>query len=152
MLSVRELLEALRDAVTGHRSLLEDRKILYWDVSKNNIIITKSATKGAPKGNLIDLDLAKELDSIPSGASHQTGTMQFIAIKMCIRYGHKGVGDKEKKGEKTAQPDKSKATKKVRPTKTSILQDWYIRDYKQIANTKRGHIVGFKDITIEFAP
>ena len=119
--SVRELLEALRDAVAGHRSLLEDGKILHRDVSENNIIITESAAKGAPKGKLIDLDLAKELDSVPSGASHRTGTMQFMAIEvlqgkghtyrhdlesmfyvfiwMCIRYGHEGVGDREKRSE-----------------------------------------------------
>ncbi|KAH8744641.1 hypothetical protein F5882DRAFT_313084, partial [Hyaloscypha sp. PMI_1271] len=50
-------------------------KILHRGVSKNNAIITESATNGAPKGRLIDLDLAKELDSVPSGASHRTGTM-----------------------------------------------------------------------------
>jgi len=48
--SVRELLEALRDAVAGHRSLLEDGKILHRDVSENNIIITESAAKEALKG------------------------------------------------------------------------------------------------------
>lgn len=73
--SVRELLEALRDAVAGHKSLLKDGKILYRDVSKNNIIITDAAKEQDPKGRLIDLDLAKELDSVPSGASHRTGTM-----------------------------------------------------------------------------
>lgn len=72
---VRELLEALRDAIRGHRSLLEDGKILYRDVSQNNIIITELPAEGAPKGRLIDLDLAKELDSMPSGARHRTSTM-----------------------------------------------------------------------------
>ncbi len=42
--SVRELLEALRDAIAGHKWLLEDGKILHRDVSENNIIITESAT------------------------------------------------------------------------------------------------------------
>lgn len=63
--SVREPLEALRDAIAGHKSLLKDGKILYQDVSKNNIIITKSATKGALKGILINLDLAKEVGQCP---------------------------------------------------------------------------------------
>jgi serine/threonine protein kinase len=107
--SVRELLEALRDAIVGHKSLLEKGKILHRDISENNIIITEAATKGDPKGMLINLDLAKELDSLPSGASHRTGTMQCMAIEvlqgkgrtyrhdlesffyvftwMCIRYG-----------------------------------------------------------------
>ena len=73
--SVRELLEALRDAIRGHKSLLEDGRILHRDISENNIIITQAATEGDPKGMLIDLDLAKELDSLPSGASHRTGTI-----------------------------------------------------------------------------
>lgn len=32
----RELLEVFRDAIAGHKSLLEDGGILHWDVSKNN--------------------------------------------------------------------------------------------------------------------
>ena len=48
----------------------------------NNIIIIEAATKGDLKGILIDLDLAKELDSLPSGTSHRTSTIQFIAIEV----------------------------------------------------------------------
>jgi hypothetical protein len=76
-----------------------------------------AATERDPKERLIDLDLAKELDSVPSGASHRTGTIQFMAIEvlqgkghtyrhdlesffyvfiwMCIRYGHENVGGLE---------------------------------------------------------
>jgi hypothetical protein len=57
--SVRELLEALRDAIRGHRSLLEDGRILHRDISENNIIIINAAAKGDPKGMLIDLDLER---------------------------------------------------------------------------------------------
>ena len=80
--SVRELLEAFRDAIAGHRSLLEDGKTLYGDISENNIIITAPAAQGDPKGRLIDMDLGKELNSMPSGTSHRTGTMQFMAIEV----------------------------------------------------------------------
>ncbi|KAG9240328.1 hypothetical protein BJ878DRAFT_571127 [Calycina marina] len=168
--SVRELLEALRDAIAGHRSLLEDGKILHRDVSENNIIITESAVKGAPKGRLIDLDLAKELDSIPSGASHRTGTMQFMSIEvlqgkghayrhdlesffyvfiwMCVRYGHEDVVGREESTAPRSQPNK----RRVRPAKTSILRGWYTGTYAEIANIKRGHMVGFEDVTAEFAP
>jgi serine/threonine protein kinase len=79
---VRELLEVLYDTIRGHRSLLEDRKILYRDISENNIIIIELPAEGDPKGRLIDLDLAKELDSILSRARHRTGTIQFIAIEV----------------------------------------------------------------------
>ncbi|KAM3065102.1 hypothetical protein ACMFMF_011409 [Clarireedia jacksonii] len=80
--SVRELLEVLYNAIRGYRSLLEDRKILYRDISENNIIITELPAEGDRKGRLIDLDLAKELDSMPSGARYPTGTIQFIAIEV----------------------------------------------------------------------
>jgi len=46
--SVRELLEALRDTIRGHRLLFEDGKILHRDISENNIIITELPAKEAP--------------------------------------------------------------------------------------------------------
>ncbi|XMA13633.1 hypothetical protein WAI453_006424 [Rhynchosporium graminicola] len=158
--SIRELLEALRDAIRGHRSLLEDGKILHRDVSENNIIITELPAEGTTKGRLIDLDLAKELDSMPSGARHRTGTMQFMAIEvlsgrghtyrhdlesffyvfiwMCIRHGHEGT-------------DRQKVNKVMR-TKTNILRGWYTRTYTEIANTKQGHVVNnrFENVIAEF--
>ena len=161
--STKELLEALRDAVRGHKSLLEDGKILHRDISENNIIITEAPSKGEPTGRLIDLDLAKELDSVPSGASHRTGTMQFMAIEvlhgkghtyrhdlesffyvliwMCIRYGHVDMDD-------------GQARKKSRQLTTSALRDWYTGNYRQIASTKLGHMDknGFEGIIAEFAP
>jgi serine/threonine protein kinase len=155
-------LEALRDAIRGHRSLLEDGKILHRDVSENNIIITKLPAEDAPKGRLIDLDLAKELDGMPSGARHRTGTMQFMAIEvlegkghtyrhdlesffyvfvwMCIRYGYGGTGRQN--------------PKKVMRPKTNILRGWYTGMYTEIANTKQGHVVKnrFENVIAEFAP
>jgi serine/threonine protein kinase len=56
--------------------------MLHRDISENIIIITTPAAEGDPKGRLIDLDLRKELNSVPSRASHQTGTMQFMAIEV----------------------------------------------------------------------
>ncbi|PQE34074.1 serine threonine- kinase sgk2 protein [Rutstroemia sp. NJR-2017a WRK4] len=160
--SVRELLEVLRDAIRGHRSLLEDGKILHRDISENNIIITELPAEGDPKGRLIDLDLAKELDSIPSGARHRTGTMQFMAIEvlegnghtyrhdlesffyvflwMCVRYGYEGTG-------------RPKLNKLIR-LKTNLLRGWYTGTYTEIANTKHGHMDKnrFENIIVEFAP
>ncbi|PQE09263.1 serine threonine- kinase Sgk2 protein [Rutstroemia sp. NJR-2017a BBW] len=157
--SVSELLEVLRDAIRGHRSLLEDGKILHRDISENNIIITELPAEGDPNGRLIDLDLAKELDSMPSGARHRTGTMQFMAIEvlegnghtyrhdlesffyvfiwMCIRYSYEGM-------------DRQKL---MRP-KTNILRGWYNGTYTEIANTKQGHMGKnrFEKIIAEFAP
>jgi len=125
-----------------------------------NIIITNPVPGRELKGCLIDMDLGKELNSVPSGASHRTGTMQFMSIEvlqgkghtfrhdleslfyvfiwMCIRYGHEEVADVEGTG----------------PIKTSRLRGWYTGTYAEIANTKRGHMDknGFEDIITEFAP
>ncbi|KAF8846692.1 hypothetical protein BDZ45DRAFT_719281 [Acephala macrosclerotiorum] len=141
---VRELLEVLRDAIAGHRSLLENGKILYRDIFENNIIITDHTAERDSKGRLIDLDLAKELNSMSSEASHRTGTMQFMAIEsffyvfiwMCIRYSHEEAGDRLE----AARANELKLNKKrVRPAKTKI------------SNIKRGHMVGFEDVTAKFA-
>ena len=77
-----EFLEACRDVIKGHRSLYQDGKILHRDVPKNNVIITDVEKEEDPSGMLIDLDLAKELGSGPSGARHRTGTMEFMAIEV----------------------------------------------------------------------
>lgn len=37
---------------------------------------------------LIDLDLAKELNTGPSGARHRTGTMEFMAIEVLQGHTH----------------------------------------------------------------
>ncbi|THV43834.1 hypothetical protein BGAL_0875g00010 [Botrytis galanthina] len=159
--SVRELLEVLRDAIQGHKSLLKKGKILHRDISENNIIITNLPAEGDPKGRLIDLDLAKELDGVPSGARHRTGTMQFMAIGVlegnghtyrhdlesffyvfvwiCTRYGYEDT-------------DRQNLNKLVRVTKT--LQGWYTGTYTEIANTKHGHVSKnrFEKIIADFAP
>lgn len=64
--SVREFLETCRDFIKAHRSLYYDGKILHRDISENNIIVTDAEGEGDPRGILINLDLAKELNSGPS--------------------------------------------------------------------------------------
>jgi serine/threonine protein kinase len=155
-------LETLCDAIAGHKSLFENGKILHRDVSEKNIIITEHASEGGRKGRLIDLDLAKELDNVSSGARHRTGTMQFMAIEvlegkghtyrhdlesffyvflwMCIRYGHEDTGE-------------LKALNRSR-MKISRLRRWYTGTYTEIADVKLGHMDKnqFEYIVAEFAP
>lgn len=80
--SALELLQALRDAVKAHRSLFEDGGILHQDIAPSNIIITDSVDPEAPKGILIDLDVAMILDVGPRnpGGISITGTPPFMAI------------------------------------------------------------------------
>jgi hypothetical protein len=65
---------------------------------------------------------------------------------MCIRYDHENVGGLEE----AAMPRSKPNNKRVRPAKTNILRGWYTSTYAEIANVKRGHMVGFEDITAEF--
>ncbi|KAI1181784.1 serine/threonine-protein kinase Sgk2 [Nemania serpens] len=79
--SIKELLEALQDAIRAHLSLYEVGQILHRDISSNNIIITRpEENEGGFKGMLIDLDLAKGGNCIASGSRQQTGTLQFMAV------------------------------------------------------------------------
>lgn len=121
----------------GHKLLLEDRKILHRNILENNIIIIEAVVKGDSNGMLIDLDLVKELDSLPSGASHRIGTMLFMAIEvlqgkghtyrhdlesffyvlvwMCIRYGEDVT--------ELSPPPPLMKRRRVRLTTASVLRD-----------------------------
>jgi serine/threonine protein kinase len=155
--TIKELLESERDASKAHRSLYVKGKILHRDISSNNIIITNPETANDFKGMLIDLDLAKVRDSGPSGARHQTGTMQFMAVEvlrkadhtyrhdlesffcvllwMCARQSWiNGFGGAEK------------------PPKESLLRRWEIGSFKYIAASKKGDMTidGLEGIMGEF--
>jgi predicted transcriptional regulator len=100
---------------------------------------------------------------VPSGASHRTGTMQFMAMEvlqgkghtyrhdlesffyvfiwMCIRHGHDAVDDRQ-------------ASNKSKPLATSRLRRWYTGTYAELAETKLGHMDknGFENVIADFAP
>lgn len=86
--SVRELLETLRDAIRAHQSLFTNGKILHRDISPSIIIITDLEAPGSFKGMLIDLDVAKVMNSAASGARHITGTLPFMSISVMNRNDH----------------------------------------------------------------
>jgi len=49
--------------------------------------------------------------------------------------------------------NESKSNKRrVRLVKASMVRSWYTGTYAEIANIKRGHMVGFENVTTEFAP
>lgn len=78
--TILRLLEALRDAIKGHRSLYQKGKILHQDVSIENIIITEPENEMDTKGIMIDLDLAMELAVGPTRPGELLGTKPFMAI------------------------------------------------------------------------
>lgn len=86
--SIPQLLTALRDAIKAHRSLYIEGKILHRDISENNIIITNPKKADGFTGTLIDVDLAKEVGGGRTGARHQTGTMEFMAIQVLRQVAH----------------------------------------------------------------
>ncbi|KAK1249762.1 hypothetical protein MKX08_009765 [Trichoderma sp. CBMAI-0020] len=86
--TIKELLKSMRDAIKAHQSLYITGNIHHRDISSNDIIITNPTTADGFKGLLIDLDLAKIRDSGPSGAQHQTDTMQFMAVEVLRTVDH----------------------------------------------------------------
>lgn len=156
--SISELLEALRDAIKAHRSLYTDGKILHRDISENNIIITDPREADGFKGILIDEDLAKEIDSGRSGARHQTGTMEFMAIEVLQRVAHTYRHDLESFFyvllwicARRAWEKEYQCKLRHRPAE-SILRWWYSGSLKDIAARKEHDmsINGFKVLLEEF--
>ena len=155
--TVNELLESMRDAIKAHRSLYKTGNILHRDISSNNIIITDPEAADGLKGMLIDLDLAKERDSGPSGARHQTGTMQFMAVEVLRKADHTYRHDLESffyvlLWMCARQSWNNGFAGQERPAKESLLRKWEIGSFKDIASAKTGHMTvnSLDDIMSEF--
>ena len=156
--SIRELLEALRDAIKAHKSLYTKGKILHRDISENNIIITNPEKTGGFTGILIDEDLAKEIGSGPSGARHQTGTMEFMAIQVLHGVDHTYRHDLESFFyvllwicARRAWEREFRCKMVDRPER-QIMTKWYTGTFHDIADAKEGsmHVNKFEDILEEF--
>ncbi len=115
---------------------------MHRDISENNIILTDPATADGFKGVLIDLDLAKEEGTGPSGTRHRTGTMEFMAIEVLLEISHTYRHDLEsffyvlvwqcaRRGWALAGISKT-------PVTSTILSHWFTGTYKDIARNKRG--------------
>ncbi|KAG6004296.1 hypothetical protein E4U21_001193 [Claviceps maximensis] len=141
--TIKELLESERDAIKAHRSLYVKGNILHRDISSNNIIITNPETANGFKGMLIDLDLAKIRDSGPSGARHRTGTMQFMAVEVLRKIDHTYRHDLESffyvlLWMCARQAWSNGFGGEQKPPKESLLRQWEIGSFKDIARTKEG--------------
>ena len=120
---------------------MNEGRILHRDISENNVIITDAGGAGDPRGMLIDLDLAKNLDDVPSGTRYRTGTMQFMAIGVLENELHTYRHDLESifyvfLWTIILYP---KRTNPKLPTPRR-LQRWYEGSYQDIADVKRGHM------------
>ncbi|GAW21703.1 hypothetical protein ANO14919_112270 [Xylariales sp. No.14919] len=141
--TTEDLLESMRDAIKAHQSLYITGNILHRNISSNNIIITKPETADNFKGMLIDLDLAKVRDSGPSGAQHQTGTTQFMAVEVLHMIEHTYRHDLESffyvlLRMCARQSWSNGFAGEERPPKESLLRKWETGNFKDIARTKEG--------------
>ncbi|KAI8626594.1 serine/threonine-protein kinase Sgk2 [Xylariaceae sp. FL1651] len=155
--TIKELLGAIRDAIRGHQSLYETGNILHRDISSNNIIITKPEIADGFNGMLIDLDLAKVRDSGPSGARHQTGTVQFMAVEVLRKTDHTYRHDLESffyvlLWMCARQSWRNGFARGEKPPKESVLRRWEIGTFKDIALAKGGDMTvhGLEGIMTEF--
>jgi len=156
--AIKELLEALHDAIKAHRSLYLVGNILHRDISENNIIMTDPEKADGFKGMLIDLDLAKEVDIGRSGARHRTGTMEFMAIEVLLGYSHTYRHDLESFFYVLIWQCARRGWGEEWP-KDSLLTKWYTGSYREIANAKFGNMsksetagLAFENILDEFPP
>ncbi|KAI1181637.1 hypothetical protein F5B17DRAFT_444860 [Nemania serpens] len=127
------------------RLLYKTGNILYRDILSNNIIITKPEIAGSFNSMLINLDLAKIRDSGPSGARHQTGTMQFMAVEVLRKTDHTYCHDLESffyvlLWMCARQSWRNGFARREKPPKESILRRWEIRTFDSIADVKEGHM------------
>ncbi|KAL2047792.1 hypothetical protein ABVK25_011342 [Lepraria finkii] len=156
--SIPTLLTALRDAIKAHRSLYIQGRSLHRDISENNIIITDPEKADGFTGILIDLELVKEVGSGRSGARHQTGTMEFMAIEVLRRVSHTYRHDLESffyvllwMCARRAWEREFQCKWAHRP-KRDILRKWYTGDFDDIADAKKSymHVDEFDKILDEF--
>lgn len=157
--SIRELLEALRDATRAHQSLYVTGNILHRDISSSNIIIVDTKKPEDFKGMLIDLNLAKVRDSGPSGARHQTGTIQFMAIEVLRKANHTYRHDLESffyvlLWMSARYSWRNGLGGKEEPPRESVLRKWEMGSFKDIARTKAYHmsVDGLEEVMDEFPP
>ncbi|KAI1357851.1 serine/threonine-protein kinase Sgk2 [Xylaria arbuscula] len=154
--TTRELLESMRDAIKAHKSLYVTGGILHRDISSNNIIITEPDKSNGFKGMLIDLDMAKEKDSGPSGVVHRTGTMQFMAVEVLQKVDHTYRHDLESFFYVliwmcARQSWSNGFAGEERPPKESLLRNWEMGTFKEIATAKQGMTVNIlEQIVCEF--
>lgn len=156
--TIEELLTALSDSIKGHRSLYLKGKILHRDISENNIIITDPEKADGFTGMLIDMDLAKEVGSGRSGARHQTGTMQFMAIEVLRKVAHTYRHDLQSFFYVLLWicarhvRERGFQCRASNNHEFSVLNDWYTGSFDQIARCKRGLMDanGIEDVLDEF--
>ena len=158
--TIEELLTALRDLIKAHSSLYFKGRILHRDISVSNIIITDPIKANGFSSMLIDLDLAKEIGTAGTGARHQTGTVQFMAIQVLRKVAHTYRHDLESFFymllwicARRVWEKEFCCKLKDRP-EIDHLRVWYLGSFNVIADNKDYRMGGnaFKKLLKEFPP
>ncbi|EDN09411.1 predicted protein [Histoplasma mississippiense (nom. inval.)] len=149
--------ESPLELLKAHQSLYLDGNILYRDSSENSIITTDPAKADGSTGILVDLDLAKEVGSGRSGARHQTGTREFMAIDVLLTIDHTYRHDFESFFYVLIWqcPRYGWGKSGLNRPKYRMLKESYTGNYEKIANGKRGNMEtgGYERIVMkEFPP
>ena len=84
------MLSIFVDSSSGHRNLALKHRILHRDVGTGNILLNNlKSGSGAPRGFLIDLNFAIQMDHASlSGARHRIGTLTFMSIEVLRNTSH----------------------------------------------------------------
>ncbi|KAI1279116.1 FunK1 protein kinase [Xylaria sp. FL0933] len=146
-----ELLQVFRDAIKCHRSLYYDAGILHQDISPGNMIILDNQEERKPKGILIDLDSAIELDERTETELGITGTRPFMAIGVLRNERHTYRHDLESFLYVLLWTIITNRTDN--PPETSKLRQWSNGDWSQLAARKSLDVEpgGFENILEEFS-
>ncbi|KAK2611911.1 hypothetical protein QQS21_002017 [Conoideocrella luteorostrata] len=151
---VLELFQVFRDAVKAHRSLYEDDGILHQDIATRNMVISESVDPEAPKGVMINLDVAMIMDVWPQnpGGISITGTPPFTAI--CAPKGRHRTYRHDLESFLYVLLWAVIADRSESPPEGSRLQRWQSESYEEMAGRKMVHMApdGFQSILLEFAP
>ncbi|RXW24320.1 hypothetical protein EST38_g1512 [Candolleomyces aberdarensis] len=85
--TVEQVLAALRDAIAGHKALL-DRDIIHRDISPNNILLGQPDAEAGERGVLIDLDIASRTNAPFTliRADFNMGTRMFQSLMVLRTY------------------------------------------------------------------
>ncbi|KAF6760845.1 hypothetical protein DFP72DRAFT_843121 [Ephemerocybe angulata] len=79
--SQRQVVEALRDAIKGHRNLLK-AGVLHQDVSTDNILFGEDS--GEYKGVVIDLGMAAEVNGPSTDVAVETPGGTYLYTSVCV--------------------------------------------------------------------
>ncbi|KAJ2781126.1 hypothetical protein H4R18_003068 [Coemansia javaensis] len=75
------LIVVLEEAMRCHDGIFWECGILHGDISENNILAVSDMAGGPPRGLLIDLDYAVQMDQVDVGAQpERVGTLPYMSI------------------------------------------------------------------------